>query len=412
MWDVAVIGAGLSGIICARRLVSAGYSVCILDKSRGLGGRMATRRVGEQVRVDHGLRYWQPKSEGLQALTHELVDAGVLKPWEVSEYELRENGVLTQIEPESAPKYVTETGMSAIAKHWLQQPDAKGLPEFEPDQNLLTNRRVLSISALEGHWMVRCETGEIIQAKKCAIAIPAQQAAALLEGGMPNGLSNNIPNNLSKTAHSPHSNDSNPHSTPRSTPTYQQTDAPDLAPDLQTSIKHLKAVSYFPCLTVMAGYKEKYSAQMGTLDPKGWMVSDQVGTSTGWVGLDSSKRTSASGTGPIIVIHSKPDFAQRYLASNDLQPAASVLLRANARKLTDWIAQPEWFQIHRWRYAQIQTPHPEAALAITDTLICGGDWCISPEADPTLSNIDYAYLSGSAMASHLQQRSAASSSAA
>ena len=63
MWDVAVIGAGLSGIICARRLVSEGYSVCILDKSRGVGGRMATRRVNEQTRVDHGLRYWQPSQQ-------------------------------------------------------------------------------------------------------------------------------------------------------------------------------------------------------------------------------------------------------------------------------------------------------------------------------------------------------------
>ncbi|MFM7188226.1 MAG: FAD-dependent oxidoreductase [Armatimonadota bacterium] len=42
--DVAIIGAGLAGVAAAGDLAAAGKSVLVIDKSRGIGGRMATRR--------------------------------------------------------------------------------------------------------------------------------------------------------------------------------------------------------------------------------------------------------------------------------------------------------------------------------------------------------------------------------
>lgn len=50
---VGIIGAGLAGLVAGRDLVAAGHEVVIVEKSRGLGGRLAARRVGETV-VDHG----------------------------------------------------------------------------------------------------------------------------------------------------------------------------------------------------------------------------------------------------------------------------------------------------------------------------------------------------------------------
>lgn len=44
---VAVIGAGISGLICARVLVEHGMEVTVFEKSRGIGGRMSTRRSPE-----------------------------------------------------------------------------------------------------------------------------------------------------------------------------------------------------------------------------------------------------------------------------------------------------------------------------------------------------------------------------
>ncbi len=380
MWDVAVIGAGLSGLICARELSKAGQRVCILDKSRGLGGRIATRRA-HQVRIDHGLRYWQ-SSAVLAPLIDELLSEHILKPWAVTAYEILQREVITQVNPdEQAPIYVSPEGMSAVGKYLAK--------DFSRDQNLLLEHRAIAIDPLTkesaGGWRIECEGGQIITAKKCAIAIPAAQAAHLLK-------------------------------------TYAADSRSDPAAVISQAIQSLKAVDYWPSLTVMAGYDEQYSHEMGELDPNGWMVTDKAGTSTEWIGLDNSKRNgfqkgqsqadqsqadqsqadqSQQTKGPVIVIHAQGNFAQRYIDATDLQPAASVLLRASARKFSAWMAQPDWFQIHRWRYAFVNMGYGETALEIEPSLVCGGDWCVG-SAPPT-KNLEAAYLSGLAMAKKLEK---------
>ncbi len=48
-----MVGAGLAGLAAARELTAAGHEVVVLEKSRGLGGRLASRRLGDTV-LDHG----------------------------------------------------------------------------------------------------------------------------------------------------------------------------------------------------------------------------------------------------------------------------------------------------------------------------------------------------------------------
>lgn len=48
-----MIGAGVAGLACARDLQEAGLDVVVLEKSRGPGGRLSTRRDGDD-RYDHG----------------------------------------------------------------------------------------------------------------------------------------------------------------------------------------------------------------------------------------------------------------------------------------------------------------------------------------------------------------------
>jgi renalase len=51
--DVLIIGAGMSGAVAASEFAKAGLRVMVLDKGRCVGGRMATRRIGDAV-FDHG----------------------------------------------------------------------------------------------------------------------------------------------------------------------------------------------------------------------------------------------------------------------------------------------------------------------------------------------------------------------
>lgn len=80
MVDVIVVGAGIAGLGAARRLSSAGLRVRVLDKARGVGGRMASRRVGD-ARFDHGAQFFTTRSEAFTSLIAEAVDAGVVTEW-------------------------------------------------------------------------------------------------------------------------------------------------------------------------------------------------------------------------------------------------------------------------------------------------------------------------------------------
>ncbi|CAN0525952.1 unnamed protein product, partial [Scytosiphon promiscuus] len=42
---IAIIGAGLAGLAAGRALAETGMTPVIFEKSRGLGGRLATRRM-------------------------------------------------------------------------------------------------------------------------------------------------------------------------------------------------------------------------------------------------------------------------------------------------------------------------------------------------------------------------------
>jgi renalase len=320
MFDVAIIGAGLAGLACAQQLQQSGYHVVVVEKSRGVGGRMATRRL-ETTCADHGVRYLEAEGKWLPPLIEVLLQRGILQAWTDHVYQL--NSAKSELSSESESsriiRYVAPAGMTAVAKFL-----ATGL-------EIWLNRRVETMTpTAENTWHLTLnspdETFPEITAKAVVMAIPAPQALMLVEP-----LSQTIPSNF---------------------------------------LDSLRSVEFDPCITVMAGYQNE---QLSLPSWKACHVSHN--SDLAWIGLDSSKRPNAQS--PIFVLQSTPEFANLYLDVEDLKPVGQQLLSTAAELLIPGLEQPDWWQVHRWRYA-----FPRQALsqdylysATPSPLICCGDWC-------------------------------------
>ena len=70
VYDVAIVGAGISGLILAHNLPD--QKVVLLEKSKGIGGRLATRRL-QNVSINHGARNITPQ----HLLLKEVVKIGL-----------------------------------------------------------------------------------------------------------------------------------------------------------------------------------------------------------------------------------------------------------------------------------------------------------------------------------------------
>lgn len=77
---VAVIGAGLAGLSCARILRQAGCYVEVFEKDRIIGGRMATARLGK-ITFDHGAQYITARSPRFADYLTEMVNTSYAVRW-------------------------------------------------------------------------------------------------------------------------------------------------------------------------------------------------------------------------------------------------------------------------------------------------------------------------------------------
>lgn len=77
---VTVVGAGISGVACARALRSAGAAVTVVDRS-GVGGRMLSRRLGDGRTVDLGASYLTATDPGFAAIVRDWRSRGLAREW-------------------------------------------------------------------------------------------------------------------------------------------------------------------------------------------------------------------------------------------------------------------------------------------------------------------------------------------
>ena len=170
--DIAVVGAGLAGLMAALPLEAAGYSVLLLEKSRGLGGRLASYRLNGS-RCDRGVRYLTEEGRLLSGFVRSLCQRGVLEPWIEQGHIDTPEGIGLD-----SPRthYVAPQGMSQIAK------------ELGQGLTVWYSRRVQTLTAESEGWRLALEAVKEgsespleVRAKAVILAIPAPQALPIVE---------------------------------------------------------------------------------------------------------------------------------------------------------------------------------------------------------------------------------------
>jgi renalase len=168
---IAIMGAGMAGLACARVLHDNGHEVMVLDKGRGPGGRMSTRRVPTslgEASFDHGAQYFTARDTGFKALVEALMSVGAAAVWDGNLVRLAADGTNTPLATE--PLYVGTPGMNSVVREM-----AKGL-------NVTWGVRVEALTKVGAMWALRSETGDDLGLfDQVVCAVPAEQVAPLLQ---------------------------------------------------------------------------------------------------------------------------------------------------------------------------------------------------------------------------------------
>jgi predicted NAD/FAD-dependent oxidoreductase len=295
--DFCVIGGGMAGLACATVLTRSGASVTVLDKGRGPGGRMAARRVeiaGETVSFDHGAQYFTARDPAFRRVVAEWKAAGVVARWPAAGEEA----------------WVGTPGMNGPVRAMAQPLDVRW------------GVRAEALSRDGEAWRVTSDNG-IFSAAKVLLAVPAEQAAALLA---------------------------------------------DAAPDFAALAG---SVISAPCWAVMAGFSGRLPIAADTFRSDAGPVS--------WAARNSAK--PGRGGAETWVIHASPARSRDIVDWPKAQVAEALLADFFAATGIDAVV-PEHCDAHRWLYAQPRAlpgegAHFDAALGIG----IAGDWLHSPRVE-------------------------------
>lgn len=158
---VAVVGAGVSGLAAARALAGE-HDVVVLDKGRSVGGRLATRRIGEAT-LDHGAQFFTARGDAFRSQVDDWLKRGVARVW-CHGFRGRVDG---------HPRYIGTAGMNSLAKDL-----AAGLDHR-------TESMVFSIRRSGDRWDVVVDDGSMIAADAVVLTCPLPQTFSItIEAGV------------------------------------------------------------------------------------------------------------------------------------------------------------------------------------------------------------------------------------
>ena len=315
--NLAIIGAGSSGLAAAHVLQDAGYTVTLFEQSRGVGGRAATRKRDGFI-YDHGAQYIKGGSPVSTALiterfrTNDLLD--IAKPVWIFDAQ----GHIQAGDPKqnADPKWNYHSGLTTLAKRMAQG---------------LHIRLAMCISHLEqinNGWRLYDTTGNLAgNYERLLVTIPATQAIELIH-------------------------------------------ASSLASDSQNSIiAHLQKARYNPLLSVMLGYSPTPKTR-----PYYALVNTDKAHSISWLAWEHEK--SPARTPPhtgLLIAQMAPHYSRDHWHLPDREIIHDVAHKVTTL-VNENLTEPIFTDIQRWHYA-LPAEKADATALNTLTMPYGLAFC-------------------------------------
>ncbi len=372
---IAIIGAGMAGVTAARTLIQAGHRVKVFEKSRGAGGRMASRRT-EFGGFDHGAQYFTVRDARFrQMMQWALANAPeIVRPWAANAVRVLDNQgrTLEAALPSLEPHWVAQPGMNALVGHMAAP--------LLADKQLLLGKQVRLIEqSASGQYSLQCHNPDQPSDKPQSLgnfdaillAIPSVQAQALLQDSA-QAANAQQHKTLSNSEHT----------------------AQVLQRVMTDFSQKIKPVTVFPCWTLMLAFPNALPLSpeqpVRLLGPQ-WSAARSTHHRIAWLARESSK--PARGGIERWTVQASAAWSLEHL-EDDPERAKAKLLKAFA-EITNIRALPAYSEVHRWRYAKTENPLGTSHLwdAKTSMGVCG-DWCLG-------HRVEDAFVSGLELATHI-----------
>ncbi|MFT3717212.1 NAD(P)/FAD-dependent oxidoreductase [Pseudorhodoferax sp.] len=337
---IAIVGAGMAGIACARTLVQAGHRVRLFERNALAGGRMATADSAFGG-FDHGAQYFTVRDPRFQRALEQAAPR-LCKRWSANTVHVLDphGRVAAAALSTGEPHWVPVPGMQALPQHWAAPLQAAQAIEFGTQVTAIAPDRLqarqwqLSTEGMAGAPDAQRVFGGF---DDVVLAVPAAQALQLLR-------------------------------------------ASSLAPALQ---QRLQAVQAGPCWTLLLAFPQAQQAGLPHLGPQ-WNAARSTHHRIAWLARESSK----PGRGPIErwTVQASTAWSAEHL--QDDAPRVQAKLRRAFEEVTGIRAEPAFAAAHLWHQAQTLAPLGDSHVRDAALRIgLAGDWCLG-------QRVEDAFLSG------------------
>ena len=173
--QIAIIGAGISGLACAQQLHAKGCTVTVFEKGEEVGGRIATQET-ELGGFDYGAQFFTAMSEEFKKEVSSWRHIGLVSPWHGNLVNL-EQGVIKPALP-SSQRFVAVPGMGALTRYLARGLDVRtGHAVKSIDSSGKSGKQQWSLTVSDDSG-VETQLGPF---DAVVVAVPADDAANLLK---------------------------------------------------------------------------------------------------------------------------------------------------------------------------------------------------------------------------------------